>query len=100
VAWLTLTCRNAQDLLAPIYELESVRPLLVIYPTRVPTMGEAMAQLGELERRHGPLARQAAAVLIDATIQNKLKSAGLKDQQIAAEIAKRTPQVPAPTGIN
>jgi hypothetical protein len=39
-------------------------------------------------------------VLIEAVIQNELKSAGLTDQQIAAEITKRKPQIPAPTGIN
>ena len=49
-----------------------------------------------VERIHGPLARQAAAAPIEAFIQIKLKSAGVSDQQLGDELAKRPWQVIAP----
>jgi hypothetical protein len=70
-------------------------------PAKPDASGGAVAWNGSFPiRQPRRRTRQTAVVLIEAVIQNELKSAGLTDQQIAAEIAKRKPQIPAPTGIN
>jgi hypothetical protein len=73
-------------------------------PAKPDASGGAVAWNGSFPiRQPRRRTRQTAVVLIEAVIQNELKSPGLSDQQITAEIEKHRRLVLAPTtptGIN